>query len=102
MLKKYFWVTLTLQLTIILFAMRLIQRIGYITPEELGNDNTPLIDPKLGTYLIKDADFAAKRVGTKLRAYPVVRNTESGKVPMYSVILMAQDYETTIRMPKES
>ena len=82
--------------------MKVIKFVGYIKPEDLGNDNTPLIDPNLGMYLIKDADFAAKRAGTKLRAYPVVKNKETGNVPIYTVILTAQDYENTIRMPKES
>ena len=82
--------------------MRVIKFVRYMRPEDLGSDNTPLIDPELGTYLIKDANFRTRPIGTEIEVYPVIRNRVTGYVSVFTAILTTQDYENTIRMPRES
>lgn len=73
--------------------MKLIKRIGYITPEELRNDNV-ILSSNAGFYLIKLGDFKKKNIETPIKIYPIVSDTErTGKVPVYLAVLSEQDYK---------
>lgn len=74
--------------------MKLIKRIGYVTPKEIGRDNVMLLS-NVGPYLIKINDFEKKNIKSPIRIYPIVSDTErNGKVPVYLAVLSEQDYKT--------
>ncbi len=83
--------------------MKLIRKTRDVKPDELGHDNTLMNDPTLGAYMIKDADFRARRAGTPINVYPVTKEvTSKGTVPEYSAVLMEEDYRNVVTVTPSS
>ena len=78
------------------------KKIGYITADELGNDNTLLEGPQPGMYyLIKNADFQDRATGKRVNIYPLVRTEVEGQVPAYEAVLTEQDYTSVATLPSD-
>jgi len=73
--------------------MKVLRRTGSISQEALGSDNTLMIDPRWGPYMIKDADFKAKPVQNPIDIYPITQESvQSGMLGVYSAMMTAEDY----------
>ena len=78
--------------------MIVLGRVGYVRQEDLGSDNT-LMSGTIGPYLIKDSDFAARRIGIAIKIYPIVNDSApTDRVPIFNAILTEQDYQRVTKV----
>jgi len=83
--------------------MRVLRKVGYVKPEDLGDDNALMIDPKLGPYLIKTADLSRRITNATIDVYPITQESlQTKKVPKFNAILSEADYNNVQTKPQNS